>query len=172
MKPFITNSKENGRPVLRLQCEGAKSENLKQLLEGLSITAYALPEGHSLASAWQLRFIFNNQLILEFSSVCTEVVGWQEVGSLNVKVIDDTDQFSNIFSITEIKEFLVTSVEYLVYEDSDAYSECGLVLRSSLGEEVIIAAGVSPGSVSVQAPFSTLDFEPEFPTSDYQRKSM
>ncbi len=177
MKPFITNSLENGHHILRFQCEGVESRELKQWLEGTNITAYALPEDHSLACAWLLRLIFNDRFLIEFSSACTQVIGWHEVGSLNLKVIricepSDDDPIRNIFSFTEIKEFLIASVEYLIYEDSDVYSESGLVLRSSSGEEVIIAAGVPPGSVSVQAPFSKLDFEPEFPTSDYKRKSM
>ena len=172
MKPFTTNSTENVRVALLFQCGGVNREQLRKMIIGSCITAYSMPKNHSFESAWLFRLIFNNQYLVEFSSDCTEVTGWQEMGSLNLLAVLDVnlEQKNEVFLVAETSNFAVENMECLVYRDADVYAECGLVFYSSLGEEIIIAAGVSPGSVSIQAPFSTQKFQPEFAVSDYHRE--
>lgn len=171
MKPFITNSLENGRHMLRFQLDGMERCQLNNLFLSKSIIAYSLPEGHTLDSAWLCRFYLDSGDIFEFSSACTEVDGWEELGSLNIAKVDSKAS-ENLFNRTKVNPFFICLIECLVYENTSVFAECGIVLRDSLGGEVIIAAGISPGSVSVQAPFTTLPFEPELSMSDYRRMAI
>ena len=175
MKPFITNASEHGKFILRFQCEGKLREQIEETLLGSSIDSYAMPLTHSFQSAWIFRLYFDNGYCCEFSSSSTELIGWQEVGSLNIRFIkneDEQEESQNLLPKTYLDTFQVNNIEKLVYNDNDVYSECGLVFRDDQGKEIIIAAGISPGSVSVCASFTTGPFQPEFPVSDYQRISV
>ncbi|WP_147426769.1 hypothetical protein [Trinickia fusca] len=170
MKPFITDACKDGRCTLPFQFEGVERERLEHMLVGNCIVAYALPDGHSLEGAWQCRFILADGGILEFSSACTVVDGWQEVGSLNIRCIrGEADLKGDIFKSILVGRFCIDAVECLIYEDPSVYSECGVILYDFLGRELIIAAGVSPGAVSIKAPFSDEHFSPEFPLDNYCR---
>ncbi|KVF27191.1 hypothetical protein WJ07_06870 [Burkholderia vietnamiensis] len=172
MKPFITDACEGGCCSLPFQFDGITRERIEDALIGKRIVAYALPAGHSLACAWQCRFVLNNGYSLEFSSACTVVTGWHEVGSLNTKYHSmEADEGADIFQEFEIESFRIAVIERLLYEDSQVYSECGLVFHDGFGAEIIVAAGVSPGSVSINAPFSQECFAPEFPVAAYHRAS-
>ena len=171
MKPFITDALENGRHMLRMQFEGMERSELKDLFLRKCIVAYALPKGHTLETAWQFQICFDSGDVFEFSSACTEVQDWQEIGSLNINKINGIAN-ENIFEKFNVESFCISNVEVLVYEDVNVFAECGIVLIGSPGSEVIVAASVSPGSVSVQAPFSTLPFQPEFSVNDYQRRAI
>ncbi|GAA5784642.1 hypothetical protein [Chitiniphilus shinanonensis] len=172
MKPFITDRPENERFTLRLQCEGISREFIQSQMKGEGIVAYALPDGHTLESAWLFRLILSNAKIFEFSSACTEVAEWQEVGSLNIRFIAEEEPFSDsnggVFIKNNVEKLPIKSVGCLVYEDDDVYAESGILIKLDSGEKVIVASGVSPGSVSVMAPFSTEKFSAEFSISDYR----
>lgn len=173
MKPFITDAFKNGLFILEYQCEGIHKEEIGNLLKGAGITAFAMPQGHSFASAWQFRLFFDNRYLIDFSSACTEVGGWQEVGSLNIRASlgDFPDEDKNVKPLvkTNVDGFRVDSIDSLVYEDADVYAECGIVFRDLSGKEITIVAGQSPGSVSVLAPFSAGEFKPEFAIEAYSR---
>lgn len=168
MKPYITDSLENGRHVLRLQLEGIPRTRLNGILTGKHVVAYSLPEGHSLSAAWQYRMHFDDGTAWEFSSACTEIDGWQEIGSLNVRNVSN-EPVSHLFQRTDIIAFPIRRLEYLVHQDAKVFAESGLIFASDDGKEIIVAAGVSPGSVSVLAPFSSQPFEPELSPQDYAR---
>ena len=173
MKPFITDGCKDGRYTFRLQLEGVKRERLADTLIGNCIVAYALPEKHSFESAWQFRIFMGNDEIFEFSSACTAVAGWQEVGSLTIGCMEgERDSGDSVFKKYPAPRFCIAAVDCLVYEEANVYSECGIVLHDSGGGEWIIAAGVSPGSVSVKTPFSEDRFLPEFSANDYSRVAL
>lgn len=50
--------------------------------------------------------------------------------------------------------------------------ESGMVLQSSVGNEITIVAGAAPFSVEVSAPFLSNDFEPQYALSSYRRVRM
>lgn len=168
MKPYITDSLENGRHILPMQFEGMSRTDLNSL-QGMAVIAYSIPESQSLTATWQLRLHFDNDTILEFSSACTEVDGWQEIGSLNVRKVS-SEPADKVFHRTVVNSFKVCRVERLIHEDPIVFAEAGLVFIESNQTEIIIAAGVSPGSVSVLAPFSAQAFEPELSAPDYKRQ--
>lgn len=175
MKPFITpDISATGQKVLRFQCEGIASKDIWKSRQGLSVVAYAMPLGQSLQAAWIFQLIFDDGSLLEFSSACTQVIGWQEVGSLNIQLIrhpsnEQSDKGSDLLK-TDVPNFRLNSLAKLVYVDNDVSSECALVLCGVSGEEIVVSAGISPGSVSIAAPFSETSFEPQFSVSVCKRE--
>ncbi len=177
MKSFITPEvSATGKKLLAFQCEGIDAGDLRSVLNGQQIVAYAMPAGHSLHAAWLFRLILRDGRLLEFSSACTQVVDWQEVGSLNIRLVD----YSSGDAVDLVPEVLTTtipkvhlqSLEKLVYEDADVVSECALVLQGDGGEEIVVAAGIPAGSVSVLASFATGPFEPQFAISTCRRERL
>lgn len=171
MKPFITPELlESGKKKLPIQWEGINSDLLCSFLKDQYLVACAFPKNHSLKAAWIFWLIFQSGKVLEFSSACTQVVGWEEVGSLNIGLlekIEKSDSYlaGNIFQIN-VQGFIFSEINKLIYEDEDLISECGLVLISPGEQEVVIAAGIPPGSVSIKAWFQKEElFEPQFPLS-------
>ena len=174
MKPFIIpDISANGQKVLRLQCENIEPENIQKYAQDLSVVAYSMPTGHSFQAAWIFRLIFSNGASLEFSSACTMVVGWQEAGSLNIQLISqaisEKPDIDAVLERVEVPPFRVTSLVKLVFEDNNFRSECGIAIGGE-NEEIVITTGISPGSVSIAAPFSTSSFEPEFSVSECNRE--
>jgi hypothetical protein len=175
MKTFITPEVSvTGKKVLAFQCEGIDAGNLWSALDRQNVVAYAMPTGHSFQAAWLFRLILGNGGGLEFSSACTQVVDWQEVGSLNIRFIDNlsasTVDLELEMPTISIPAVHLQSIEKLVYEDADAVSECALVLHGEGGEEIVVAAGIAPGSVSVMAPFTQGAFDPQFAISTCKRE--
>lgn len=178
MKPFITPEKiSNSKLVFSYQCEGIEAKSLLHFLRGQSLVAYEMPEGHAFEAAWDLRIRLSSGAVLEFSSACTESSGWQEVGSLNIRLLDlyalkDSSAVCK-YNEVEISSFPIMTIEKLIYEDNDVIVECGLVIYGCDGLEIVVAAGVSPGSVTLQAPFSAKQsFFPQFLLSDCRRQAM
>nr|GFD13683.1 hypothetical protein [Tanacetum cinerariifolium] len=79
-------------------------------------------------------------------------------------------------SLNEAWEFQLHFNEGLLVEFSSAYedviTECGIIFCGRGGSEIIISAGVSPGSVSVSAPFSLDSFEPQFSLASCRREAI
>jgi hypothetical protein len=173
MKPFITDASENGKSILKFQCEGKSREQINETLLGSQITAYLMPDEHTFETAWLFYLFFSNGCLIEFSSACTEIGNWREIGSLNLRF--DQDKFLDqkgerkLFAKNGIEIFYVNSIECLTFEDADVYAECGIVFCDSFGQEIIVAAGPTPGSISIRAPFSTGEFKPEFSMTEYKR---
>ena len=175
MKPFITpDISATGQKVLRLQCEGVAPEDIWKSVQGLSVVGYALPPGQSIQAAWIFQLIFDDGSLIDFSSACTQVAGWQEVGSLNMQLIrklpkEQLDKGSDLLR-TDVLNFRLNSLAKLAYADDDVSSECALVFCGENGEEIIVATGIPPGSVSISAPFLETSFEPEFSVSECKRE--
>jgi hypothetical protein len=133
-----------------------------------------MPPGHSATAAWPLRLVLDNGSSVELSSACTVVSGWTEVGSLNLKLIgpEGVDEHADLFTAIPVDGFWIADVVCVVHEDEQVHSESGLALTSVSGEEIQVVAGVSPGSVSMRAPFVSEPFEPEFAADSYSRKPL
>jgi hypothetical protein len=170
VKPSITDAFRNGTYVLPFQIEGLPTERLESAFKGACIQGYGLPLSQSFQAAWSFRLALDTGWLLEFSSACTHVGGWQEVGSLNIEFLRRHPNGSDApYSIRSIDEFRVEKIEQMVYRDADVYAECGIALTSEDGLEIIVVAGTAPGSVSIAAPFSTEIFQPEFEVAQYLR---
>ena len=171
MKPYIIPELNSaGKKVYKFQLEGYFND-LWSSLNGARLLSYWLPEGHTLHSAWQLIFLFDNGVAFEFSSACSVVVGWDEVGSLNISakiakgtlVLEGGHNFASTFNVRKI--------ERVVYEDNEVVVHTGIVFLDEGGDEIYVCSGVSPGSVSVWAPFSDFEnFRPQFSLNQCKRE--
>lgn len=171
MNPFIVDPFQDGRYVLGYQIENSTSTPLREAVLGASINKVAIPKRHSLKAAWIVRLAFDNNLSVEFSSACTDIGNWREIGSLNINIFSniDNDPESFIFDEYAINDFRVAALDRLVYEEENLFVENGIVFSSEKGEEIWIAAAPAPGSVTVQAPFSIQEFSPEFSAVECRR---
>lgn len=173
MKPFITNALQAGKYILPFQVEGLRNGDLNSIFHQSCILFYGLPPQHSFRAAWLFRIVLDRGWIVDFSSASTSVGGWQEVGSLNIELsVSPSSKKDAEFIISDVQNFTIVKCERLTYTEPDIYAECGIVFTSQTGSELLMAAGTSPGSVSIRAPFSSDQFAPEFEMDKYQRHEL
>ncbi len=169
MKPYITNTMIDRTHQLPYQIEGIDRSNLPTLLKSKKIKCYEIPSGQSLKACWKFRITLFNDDWLEFSSACTNIGNWKEIGSLNIRYAKS----GKVLPIDEYQKnecsFEIQNVEQLILRDQDVISEAGLILKGE-HSEFIIAAGVPPGSVSIKITDTDSEFEPEFNIEDYVRQ--
>lgn len=168
MKPYITNSFKDGKHILPYQIEGMDRACIAEVLAGSTMESYEIPRKQSLKSCWQFRVNLDNGFWLEFSSACTEVGEWEEVGSLNITISNRIEALSPEKYERKPLIFKINGVESLTLDNKYIFSECGLVLIGRLGE-LTVAAGISPGSVSIKLPNQENEFEPELEYEEYSR---
>ena len=129
-----------------------------------------MPANHSTKNCWLLRLVFSGGFSLEFSSVFTDIGDWQEMGSLNIKFVDEID--NDLFIHNDIESFKIKNIFELVYHSEEVFSESGVTLISEEGGEIVVVCGVSPGSVSMKAPSSSIDeIDAELDYTDYKQIS-
>ncbi|MBT2337073.1 hypothetical protein J7E49_24615 [Variovorax paradoxus] len=163
MKPYITDAFQDGRFVLPFQVEGLSADQIGKPFEAARVLAYEVPKSQTLEAAWLFRLILDTGWIVDLSSACTGVGGWQEIGSLNLGFArEGTDATAIEWVINSIEDFQIASVERLIFEDAEVYAESGIALKDTAHREIVVAAGVAPGSVSVLMPASTTPLQSEF----------
>ena len=167
MRPFITPNKTSaGKTLFPYQLEGLALTDLEMLCQR-RLLAYELAGEQNFQQSWEFRLHFDGNISLEFSSACTEFQGWHEIGSLNILLWtrgnDTIDQSK--WSCLE-KALVVARIDKLVFEDDEVISECGISIFFGHRASIVIAAGNSPGSVSVKSDFSDQPFEPQFPVAN------
>lgn len=149
--------------VLPFICHGVSSETLARSLVGQTVTAYAMPPKHSFEAAWLFTLYFEDGHKLEFWSESYETAGWNELGVLVVsslgEAVDGPSMNVEQFRV-EIPSIRIARCRKLLCEEDDFLVECGLLLAGEAGENVIIAAGIPPGSVSVSLPSDESNFRP------------
>jgi hypothetical protein len=171
MKPFTTDKSQGGKFVLPFQVEGLPASQLRVPFKKARILAFGLPESHTFEAAWLFRLVLDTEWTVDFSSACTGIGGWQEIGSLKLEFAPQQSNRDSIHWLMKpLANFRLELVERLVYEDADVYTECGIALKDSTHREIVVAAGTAPGSVSIAAPFSTDRFQPELPIEKLQRR--
>lgn len=173
MKPYITDALQNGRFVLPFQVEGLPADQLGSPFDAANVLAYGLPKSQTLQAAWLFRLMLDTGWILDFSSACTGVGGWQEIGSLNLRFTREVSDGDAIdWSMNPLEDFRIVLVERLIFEDAEVYAESGIVLKDSTHREIVVAAGTAPGSVSIAVPFSTSPLQSEFGIEQLQRRPL
>lgn len=173
MKPFITDALVDGKYVLPFQIEGVDRKTFIKFVHGKSVLGYSLPKDQMLKAAWDFCLFLDDDISISFSSATTGIGDWAEMGSLNINVcaIPDSNalRYADKYVSKNLSLCVIKRVDQLVFRDEKVYSECGLVLCDGDGDEIIVAAGVSPGSVSVSLPSDKTQFEPELDIGDYIR---
>lgn len=102
------------------QYNGASAEELENLILGNYIVGYELPKVQALESTWDFRLYLASGEMLAFSSKCTGVGGWDEIGSLSIKLKNNANDVSpDLFVKTSIDSFNVINCSLLIYEEGD-----------------------------------------------------
>jgi hypothetical protein len=176
MKPFITSEPSaSGKKFLPIKFEGISAQLFARHFIGQTFVGYSMPESHSFGAAWIFQLTSNKGDVLELSSACTQVVGWEEAGSLNVRHIPPESREVDPqmqWPFMAITPFSICAIDVVIFEDTELITQCGLVFVNEFGGEIIVETGVSPGSVSVFGPFAGDMFDPEFPLSSCRRKQL
>ncbi len=177
MTPHVTpDITPDGKKLLAWQIEGLGGLALWDHLTWRTLRGYRLHDGHTFGAAWGLTLLFDGQLGVEFSSSCTMTTGWQEIGSLNIALNYVPDRLTPA-DVPEIEEMVipplsVCRIDKITYEENGYITECGLAIIGADGTEIIITTAVSPGSVSISAPFLQDQFDPEFALAQCRRESL
>ena len=177
MKPSITPElSASGKTILAFQFEGIDAGTLREAMSSRKVVAFAMPHGHSFQATWLFRLILDGGAFFEFSSASTQVVDWQEVGSLNIRfgghLSNGSSDAGPEFETAAIPALRLRALERLVYEDDDVVTDCALVLTGEDGEEIVVAAAIPPGAVTVEASFTDGHFEPQFAVSKCRRERL
>lgn len=149
---------------LQIQVANGSVAKLKAFLIGSIICGYEIPNKQSLCCTWELRFFFEDKTsYLVVSSDVASAGGWEEFGYLKCELVSDKDKRdpNDIFNRVGIKKMPIESISLLINVDKDVEAECGIVLHSSEGHEVIVSTAPAPGAVSVLAPFNSDEYKPE-----------
>lgn len=156
--------------ILSFYLDGVSRDEIIGLVEGLSLESFAMPAKHSMKSTWQLRVVFSEGFSLEFSSVPADIGDWEEMGSLSIRYVDKSDETdSEIFIHNRLQNFKVKKILSLIYDSEKVFSESGIIFVSESGKEIVIVCGISPGSVSMKAPDSSIDeIDAELDYKDYK----
>lgn len=173
MKPFtIPEETPGGKRRLALQWEGMLESDLLEMVRRVNLLEYSFPDGHSEEAAWPVFLTFDDLSTFEISSASTQISGWDEIGSINIRRINFQAESLAKWRLVRrpLEKFKLSAVEKLVFEEEICVSECGLALVSAEGVSVLCASGIPPGSVSVLAPGATAEFRPQFPLSICRRE--
>src|SRR5689334_16497551 len=154
MKSFIAPERSvTGKDIFRIQWEGIDAAGLSKLTREANPIALAMPNRQSAEAAWLLRILFDNNHVLELSSSNTMHTGWEEIASLNVRLIDELNDAAFggvVWSVSEISFGTILHLEKIIFEDDGIISECGLRFVGS-GEKIVVCSGVPTGAVTVSA---------------------
>ncbi len=172
MKTYIENALVNGKYRLPVQYTGLTEQKFKDLIISTSFTGYEIPAKQSLNCTWVLRFHFDNATSIDISALCTNIGGWQEMGSLKI-IFHNEDQTSQQDSSLLVKRnigcFSIAHISLITFDDDNVYAECGVIFCNDKGDECVVATAPAPGAVTVKLPSQSSEFQPEMLLSDCQR---
>lgn len=172
MKSYIENARKDHQYRLICQYSGVSAKDLDKLVLKNNVVAYGIPKSQALECTWNFRLYLVSGEVLVFSSKCTSVGGWNEVGSLSIDLkANISDLSSDVFIRTEIKNFYISNYSMLVYEEDDVYSESGICFSDDIGAELIVIVAPAPGAVSISIPNVNTELKAEFSMSDYKLKT-
>ncbi len=149
---------------IQIKVTNGSIAKLREFLVGSILCGYEIPNKQNLGCTWELRFYFEGKTsYLVFSSDVESAGGWEEFGYLKCELIPETERndSEDIFKKVLIENIAIESISLLINVEEDIEAECGIVIRSSEGKEIIISTAPSPGAVSVMAPFSIDEYKPE-----------
>lgn len=172
MKTYIENALVNGKYRLPVHYAGLTGQQFKDLIIYSSIIGYEISTKQSLNCTWILRFYFDNGTSIDISALCTNIGGWQEMGSLKIVFNDEkqtSQQDSNHLVKRDIGYFEIARISLITFDNDNVYAECGVIFCNDKGDEFVIATAPAPGAVTVKLPSQSSEFQPETLLSDCQR---
>jgi hypothetical protein len=98
-----------------------------------------------------------------------DLSGWDEIGTLVFEVVSahDAPGMVNL----PVTWSYVREVQKLVFNLDECEAECGFILCTTSGEQLVVVSGADPYSLAVRAPFHQTPFEPENNLTAYTRKA-
>lgn len=85
--------------------------------------------------------------------------GWEEIGTLTFEVVnaDDAPEMVSLpLSWSEVRR-----IQKLVYLSDEYEAECGFMLCTGNGDDLIVVPGADVYTLAIKAPFYWLPFTPE-----------
>ncbi|TFF18253.1 hypothetical protein E3C22_22130 [Jiella endophytica] len=150
-------------------------QTLSSVLAGRHIAGFWMPFEQSFKMAWLFQLSLDNEMALEFWSDPVNAGGWEEVGVLCIRLVSNPQERAGTtfeWVGAQIAPFIIAKVQVLVDERPDFQAECGLEFFNDKGEDLIVVAGISPGSVTISAPFDRQNFDPECYLTEYKREPL
>lgn len=123
-------------------------------------------DGHDFDCLYGLVFRVDNYYY-SFSTVLEGLAKWEEVGYLSVEESDSLSLSGADISEISLSEFVIDKVSSIVYEDEELYVSYGVRFLSLSGDVLLLAAGISPGSLTMKISGYENKYNPMF----YEEKS-
>lgn len=173
MKLYVEDAYVDGMYKLNCQYVGFSQSDFAVLMYTNKILSYEIPKTQSLKCCWLFRLNLINGERLTFSSKCTNVGGWNEIGSLNIAFDRPVEEYDrSIFNRESIEKHETKEVSLLTYSEENVYAETGVVLVNEVGGELIILCSPASGAVTVNIPGLKSELKPEFDFLEYKRKKL
>lgn len=110
-------------------------------------------------------FLTDGQVVKTYSEM-HDLGNWNEIGSLVFEAVEG-EPHSKMTPLGRGWEN-IASAEKLVFDREAFMAESGILLRSQVGEELLIVTSANVDTLTVRAPCSRDDFLPENALSSYQ----
>ncbi|WPO98295.1 hypothetical protein SFA35_16785 [Pseudomonas sp. HR96] len=164
MRHYIIGHVENGHTYLNMQVEGAAPHEISNRLINKSVECLHIHKRDDLSSCWRVLIEFGSGEMLEVSASETEVVDWNEIGTINLAFRPGgVPVDAAIYKRLAVDPFVVNEVELLTCTEDLVFSECGILLKGLAGEIFIVAIGEMPFQLSVSLHSSNNLFLPRYP---------
>lgn len=100
-----------------------------------------------------------------------DIDGWNEVGVLVFEVVEDRETLPEMVALDD-QWIRIQTIEKICLDTENCYSESGIVLTNMTGQQLTIVCDANPYFISIQAPFFTQEFLPEYEIVTYKRVSL
>jgi hypothetical protein len=137
-------------------------EHLVKGLKGFALSSDNISRTHTF---W---CFLSDGTVLKVQSELNDIDGWHEVGTLEFSSVEDGDGVPNVMPLDDQWRHIQT-IEKLCLDTENCYSESGIVLTNMNSQKLTIICDANPYSISVQAPFLTMEFLPEYEILSYKR---
>lgn len=96
------------------------------------------------------------------------LTGWEEIGTLTFEIVEEVD----VPHMTPLSPSWsnVRAIQKLVYMSDECDAECGFVLCTKSGDQLVVLPGADVYTLAIQAPFYPQPFKPENDLTAYLRK--
>jgi hypothetical protein len=135
------------------------------LRSGLSAYATNVPKVGPPATLW-LRLCDGQ--IIRVGIKMHDLSGWDEIGTLAFESVHAADAPDMVNLPASWKH--VRDVQMLVHSSDACEAECGLVLNTSSGDQLVVLPGADVYTLAIKAPFHSQPFTPENDLAAYERR--
>lgn len=106
--------------------------------------------------------------LIKIQSEMNDIDGWHEIGCLELSIGHHEASVPQITLLSNDWNNIST-IEKLCHDSAQCYAESGIVITNSIGQSIIIVCDANPYLLSIQAPFFSGEFLPEYELKSYTR---